>query len=163
MLAQRQCSADATAIAAGLYQGGEPPTGGELRRCGFTTLVLCAEEHQLGSAHYPGVAVIHAPADDAALTDAAWRTAAQAAALVASRLRAGERVLVTCHAGRNRSGLVSALALHMLTGISGAEAARIVRSRRRAALTNRWFLAALFRVPARGRAERCEAGLRRRA
>ena len=86
----------------------------------------------------------------------------QAAEIVARRVRSGERVLVTCAMGRNRSGLVSALALHFLTGISGAEAARLVKARRHNALTNRYFMAALFKVPAARRMRHIEEGARRR-
>jgi len=158
------CQIDASEIAPGLYQGSEPPRGHALRHCGFDTLVLAAEEIQPGSVDFPGVTVVHAPNNDdgSPITKGQWQTAVQAAELVARRVRGGERVLVTCAAGRNRSGLVSALALHMLTGISGAEAARIVKARRPNALTNRWFMAALFRVPAARRMRQIEARALRR-
>lgn len=160
-----ECHIDATPIAPGLYQGGAPPRGDAVRRCGFQTLVLTAQEIQPGSVDFPGVTVIHAPNDDSgtALTQAQWQTAVQAAELVARRVARGEKVLVTCAMGRNRSGLVSALALHFLTGVSGAEAARMVKAQRQPSLTNRWFLSALFKVPASRRAARIEAGMRRRA
>lgn len=161
-----ECLLDATRIAPGLYQGGKPPTGPEVRQCGFTVLVLTAEEYQPRGAEFPGVYVIHAPNDDSGtpLTAAQWATAVRAGELVAKAIERGERVLVTCQMGRNRSGLVSALALHMLTGISGGEAARIVKAQRANALTNRWFLATLFRVPASRRMRRLlEERARRRA
>lgn len=159
------CLLDATPIAPGLYQGGKPPPGPEVRECGFQVLVLTAEEYQPRGAEFPGVFVVHAPNDDAGtpITAAQWATAVRAAELVAKAVKKGERVLVTCYAGRNRSGLVSALSLHMLTGISGAEAARLVKAQREHALTNRWFLAALFRVPASRRMALLEERARRRA
>jgi hypothetical protein len=158
------CHIDATRIAPGLYQGSAPPHGSAVRECGFTTLVLCAQEIQPGSVDFPGVTVVHAPNSDdgTRITQAQWQTAIQAAEIVARRVRGGERVLVTCAAGRNRSGLVSALALHLLTGISGAEAARLVKAQRHNALTNRWFMSALFRVPAARRMRQIEARAGRR-
>jgi hypothetical protein len=60
------------------------------------------------------------------------------------RWRAGDRVLIRCQAGLNRSGLVTALVL-MLDGFSPADAIDLIRQRRSAsALCNdafvRWLL-----------------------
>jgi hypothetical protein len=54
-------------------------------------------------------------------------------------LAAGRRVLSTCWQGWNRSGLVSAMGLHLRLGISGAEAVSIVQKGRRQALCNQLF------------------------
>lgn len=60
--------------------------------------------------------------------------------LVAQRVYQGDRVLVTCHAGLNRSGLVSALALCAL-GMEPDEAIKLVRERRSPdALFNQQFV-----------------------
>ena len=53
------------------------------------------------------------------------------------------RVLVMCHAGRNRSGLVSALIIRQLLRCSGAGALAHVRSRRPHAVANTVFAAYL--------------------
>lgn len=65
----------------------------------------------------------------------------------------GTSVLSSCRAGRNRSGLVSALVLMKLAGKSPAEAVEIVRSSRKApdgmALTNPLFVKILHSLRAR--------------
>jgi protein-tyrosine phosphatase len=62
---------------------------------------------------------------------------------VVAMVRGGRRVLVHCTYGRNRSGLVVALAVRELFGLSGADAANLVRERRRRALNNETFTAHL--------------------
>ena len=59
---------------------------------------------------------------------------------VAEEIKRGGVVLVHCWGGRNRSGLVTALALTRLRGITGAEAVRAVRGVRRGALVNQFFV-----------------------
>jgi hypothetical protein len=71
---------------------------------------------------------------------------------VADAVRGGERALVTCVQGRNRSAFVAALALQRLTGASGPEAADVVRAARQpdagaTVLVNPWFCALLARIP----------------
>jgi len=51
----------------------------------------------------------------------------------------GRRVLVTCAAGLNRSGLVTAIAMHILTRHSGITCVQHVQNRRAGALSNRQF------------------------
>lgn len=67
--------------------------------------------------------------------------------LMAQRLAAeiddGGCVLTMCNAGRNRSGLLSALIVHHLLGIPGADAIEIVRARRPNALANDHFVSFL--------------------
>jgi hypothetical protein len=56
------------------------------------------------------------------------------------RWRSGDRVLIRCQAGLNRSGLVTALVL-MLNGMAAEEAISIIRQRRSSwALCNRAFV-----------------------
>lgn len=134
---------DATRIAERLYQGGY--TTPELASAAaFDALVLCAEEHQ--PVPHPGVRirVIRCPMDDAVLTREEWRRAVHAAREVANLQRAGHRVLVTCWAGRNRSGLVTALALNMLTHWPFEAVIQHIQRRRPGALTNKTFTAALL-------------------
>lgn len=77
--------------------------------------------------------------DDAAIDTYTARTAQYAADWVVEMFEAGRRVLVTCAAGRNRSGLVSALALMKRRGLSGEEAVARVQAMRKDALTNESF------------------------
>lgn len=92
--------------------GNAPPIGLGVAQH-FDHLVLCAMEYQLDPGLFPGVEVLHAPMNDdgSAMTPDEMRIAVRTAAKVINRLGAGRRVLVTCRAGRNRSGIVSALAL----------------------------------------------------
>ena len=118
---------DASEIAPGLYQGSRPPEGDALRRAGFRTLALCAREIQGG--HYPGVRVVRCPLDDAELSGPEWSAAWRAAREVAAALPHGS-VLVTCVQGRNRSGLVSALVLYLVFGVSSDTCVDLVRAGR---------------------------------
>jgi hypothetical protein len=65
---------------------------------------------------------------------------------VCSAVSSGGRVLVHCAAGLNRSSLVNAMAVHKLTGRSGPELIRYMRSRRPGALTNGRFISFLERL-----------------
>ena len=104
-----------------LAQGSAPPAG---VRIPFDTVVLAALEYQ---PDLPGYEVLHVPLDDGPPPDAQARARIRSAAhAVASRVRAGRRVLVTCWQGRNRSGVIAGLAMREL-GIPGAVAARRIR------------------------------------
>jgi hypothetical protein len=138
--------------AGALWQGARPPDGDAVRRAGFHVLVLCAEEHQPSSTDFmPGpLILIHCPLDDTdQLLREHWIRAHRAGELVSRAIAREKKVLVTCQAGLNRSGLVSALALRDLTGMSGSDAVRIVKSRRDRALCNSHFVSLLERLPAR--------------
>ena len=119
-----------------LYQG--DAVSAALHATNFDTLVLCAEELQTAF-RTPTVRVIYAGIDDAELSPKEAWIVQNAARAVTRDLRSGKKVLVTCFAGRNRSGLVSALALKGM-GYSGDEAIRAVRRARRNALTNESFV-----------------------
>lgn len=139
------CTLDLTRIAPRLYQGSIPKTGPAVRRCGFDVLVLTAMEWQPPDHIYPGVIVLRVPLTDHGepLTEQAWLAAIGMSKRIASHLRHGRRVLTTCHAGLNRSGLVNVLALHRLTGIAGKKLVRHVRSVRPGALSNPHFVRAV--------------------
>jgi protein-tyrosine phosphatase len=148
---------DYTRIASKLYMGSAPPTGTSLHRAGFDVVVLCAEEYQPARYEFPGIEVMRVPLEDddsrpVELSD--WSAILLTARRIQRRVQAGRRVLVTCQMGLNRSGIVTATAYHLLTGVSGTEAARVVRSLRivgeQRALFNRAFVRALcHRLPAR--------------
>lgn len=143
---------DVTHLAGPLWIGSHPLTlgpccdehdrharrGDALARAGFEVVVLCAEEWQ---PDLPGVEVIHAGFDDdhSGLDEAQVNIAKRAAAKTARRISQGRKTLVSCWAGRNRSGLVSALALAATSGIHPQEAGELIRSKRAGALTNMAF------------------------
>jgi hypothetical protein len=93
--------------------------------------VLCADTYQPGPELFPSVELVYVPFRDRIdVTPAELDLALRGARKVALRLALGRRCLVTCEAGRNRSGLVSALALAMHRGIDPAKAGELVRRAR---------------------------------
>lgn len=112
----------------------------------FDLVVLCAEEFQPPVHEVAAKRALYAPNDDGdVITQEQKHLALLAAEEVALAFTRGEQVLVTCMQGRNRSGLVTALAIHLVYGIGGARAAHWVKRRRRgaAALTNPIFMSYL--------------------
>ncbi len=115
-----------------LFQGAAPPYGEAVAKLGFDTLVLCAKENQREDL-YPGVEVVLAPGDDDAREHRMMRdmpTWEKAAQVVVERVAAGKKVLVTCIAGLNRSGVVTALAVHQITGWSGEDVVEHIQASR---------------------------------
>lgn len=106
----------------------------------FDAIVLAAEEFQPTFENFKGT-VIRAPFDDTAYPTAKERKIAiRAAREVAKRLRKGQRVLVTCVMGLNRSALVAGLALKMASKLTTEEIiARIRKARGPLALSNKAF------------------------
>jgi protein-tyrosine phosphatase len=110
-------------------------------------LVLCAREIQPSARAYTGIKVFRCPLDDkVAMPAQDLKLAWQAAKWTAEECLAGRSVLVSCHLGLNRSGLVTGLALHVLTGMSGSDAAALIVSERPGALFNDAFLKYLCSV-----------------
>lgn len=141
---------DANRVGTRLWIGSRPAPGPGLAAAGFQELILCAEEYQPSASEFPGLrAVVHAGIDDHEPTNEEIRIATRAARRAAQGVRQGSRVLVTCQAGLNRSGLVTALAVHELTGWSGKRCGDLVRSERPGALSNQHFRALLDALPAR--------------
>lgn len=145
---------EAHEIVPGLWQGSVPPRGNTLARYGFEAVVLAASEFQFPSDLFEGITVIHAPNDDdgSPLTREQLATAITASKVVAARVKDGQKVLSTCAAGVNRSGLVCALALHFIYGWNGDHCIGVVRRKRklpglRQALSNRFFTEALRKLP----------------
>lgn len=142
---------DANMIKVSLWQGAMPPEGTYLSSLGFDVVVFCAQEYQPKASRYPGMEVIHAPNDDdssRSITQQELSTATRAAKKVVRAINQGKKVLVTCLAGRNRSGLVVALALHQLTGMSGEDAVTYIKECRPYALTNSNFVDILSQIKA---------------
>ena len=131
-----------TKIASGLYQAGYPLYGSP-KAAGFAAVALCAREYQPSESKFKGSRVIYAPMDDRAIDSDILYTAEVAAERVMAHVMAGDRVLVTCAMGKNRSGLVVGLCLVNLYNISGAEAVEIIQGNRPGALSNDTFVAYL--------------------
>jgi hypothetical protein len=156
---------DAARVAPRLWIGSQALTGPALAQGGFTALVLCAEEHQPPAKAFPGVLVIHAPFDDdyKGLDEAQLATALKAVEKSVIAHEQGHRVLITCMAGRNRSGLVTAWTLSVLSGVHPEKAGETVRDKRGlAALTNPSFRGLLRRMgvernPGANPCDLCEA------
>jgi protein-tyrosine phosphatase len=143
---------EADLIIPNLWQGSAPQPGEVLCQNGIKILVLCAIDYQPPSHAFPGVQVIHAPYDDDFDNPPDRETLSMvinAGTHVANALRLGSTCLVTCWAGKNRSGFVTAIALHKLLGISGMEAVQRIKAQRPIALENPQFLSCLSRVPKR--------------
>jgi len=140
----------ASRIASKLYQGSLPPFVGELHRARIHTLVLCAAELQPSESVLPGIEVLRCGFVDN-FEPVCFSTLGmidETATRVAARVRAKKRTLVTCAAGLNRSGLVTALALTKLYGVSGRDAVAWVQRARHGALFNPVFVAILEKIPA---------------
>lgn len=115
-------------------------------------LVLCAEEFQPDIDYFPYVSeVIYAPYDDGRLSQKEANLALSAARHVAYHLLKDRDVLVTCHMGWNRSGLVSALALMRAYQMGSKEAIETVkRGRGSSALSNQSFCMFLYEAEKKG-------------
>lgn len=94
-----------------------------------------------------GRAYLHDPLPDGKLPPARVAQVEALAAKVVAQLSMGRGVLVHCHAGRNRSGLVNALVLRSLTGRSGLYCMQCVQMARPRALANPHFAAYLESLP----------------
>jgi len=120
-------------IVPNLWQGPYPKVQASVAKAGFNMLVFCAEELQDPAEEYPGVRILYAPNSDdytQKIPRDLLQIAVDAGRQVAEAVNQGQKVLVTCAAGINRSGLVSALALHFLYGWSGAECINRVQQKR---------------------------------
>lgn len=128
-----------------LWQGADP-TQDTIAAIRPDVLVLCAWECQHHMRDFGRVHVIRAPMDDCA--EVPIQTAKNAAAAVIRAYRQGKRILVCCHQGLNRSGLVVALALRVLLRVSGRRATIHVQLQREGALFNNAFVDWLATLPA---------------
>jgi protein-tyrosine phosphatase len=130
-----------------LAQGSAPPPGAWMP---FDVVVLAAREYQ---PDLPGYEVLRVPLEDRfppnPPPDAYTRQVVhETACRIARRVRSGRRVLVTCRAGINRSGLLAGLALTQL-GVPGLQAATLIRLLRNG-LQNPHFLRMVVRSSAHG-------------
>lgn len=137
---------DADKIIGGLYVGSEPDPGTEVSQH-FDAVVLCAREYQPPARYFPGVTVVHAPFHDGShFSTKEKRVVEEVSIWVREALNKGKRVLVTCHAGYNRSVLIASMAL-MLPGegptpscLEGPRVVNLMRAKRSPkALMNPFF------------------------
>lgn len=137
----KQQMLDVNRVAPKLYFGSAPRVGSALTRAGFDVVLLCAREYQPRSRELPGVLVVHCGIDNSlAPTEAEIETAIDASRVAATAVMDGKRVLISCWMGKNRSGLVMALTLMRLYGLSGPEAVQAVQAARPGALFNPAFV-----------------------
>lgn len=140
---------DATVVSPRLWIGAKPPFDKDLP--GVDILVLCAAEVQPDQLAFHG-AVLRCPIPDAELDAAQVRLVLQTAVAVAKAIVSGQRVLVTCRMGLNRSALIVALALHQLTTMSGEQIVEHIRRQRSlSALSNKHFVQLVVGVVGDGR------------
>jgi len=133
-----------------LWQGARPERGDRASREGFKVVVLCDDEFQPSRHSFTDVRILKCPLVDTSMKPvppAELETMLKTARRVARRVADGEKVLVTCYAGINRSGLVVAHALHHLTGWGGDRIVDHIRSKRPIALTNRLFVQMIRSLP----------------
>jgi protein-tyrosine phosphatase len=137
-----------------LWMGSDPPIhsvyGAKPLGTNFDTLVLCAAEYQPEKNLFQIEKVIHAPMYDLLIPISVKQksTAIKTAVKIANDLYDGKRVLVTCIAGRNRSGLVCALSLcFQLPDLSSKDIIEIIRKNRgQEALSNPFFVEFLHSI-----------------
>jgi protein-tyrosine phosphatase len=97
-------------------------------------LVLCAEEHQVPSLKAPaGKHIVRLGFDDDSYRPISAKDAERfhmhAKQLGAAAL-AGRKLMITCHMGLNRSGLITALTLMHGFRMSPSDAIKLIRARR---------------------------------
>jgi protein-tyrosine phosphatase len=132
---------DANLVAPHLFVGSRPPPG---QYRWINVVVLCAKEYQPPSFAFPGLTVLRLPINDDPIRPLSPTNAAHVvstARTVARYLASGARVLVTCHAGINRSSLVAALAMQLAYDMGADEAIHQIRATRSPmALSNPQFV-----------------------
>ena len=93
----------------------------------FDTVV--SAYHRAGYEPDPPTEYLTVPFPDSRLDERAQALAIDAAALIATRVSEGKKVLSRCQAGLNRSSLMAGLAMVRL-GFSGEDAVQLIRARR---------------------------------
>lgn len=137
---------DADPVAPGLFIGSAPEPG---YYRWLHVLVLCAREYQPPQRSFPGLTVIRVPFDDDPGTELSKREIRKVVSggrTVGRYLASGQRVLVTCQMGWNRSALIAGIAMR---DVWGADSVQIIERLRAArgeqALSNPQFEALLLR------------------
>lgn len=129
---------NASEVIARLWQGGKPKPG----VYDFDLIVLTDMEYQPPAEAFPGAQVMRVMLNDfRPATPTEYAAAAKAAEVAAEWYRAGKRILITCGAGLNRSGLVTGLTMRNLGFTADDAVALIRRARGPNAIKNSNFVA----------------------
>jgi len=136
---------DADEVAPGLWVGSTPPDGTKLQ--GIDVVVLAAMEVQ---PRLIGVRTLRCPLDDHRPSTAESKQAWKCAEEVVRLRRHGQKVLVACAMGVNRSAWIAAMVL-MQEGMPARQAIQQIRRRRHprinlTPLSNRDFVSVLERL-----------------
>lgn len=142
---------NASKILPGLFQGGAPASASQVSAAGFQLLVLCAREVQPTAHALNDLTVLRCPLDDndVPIDNATWSQIWKTGHEVAHAVEDHRAVLVTCAQGLNRSGIVTGVAVHLLTGWEGKRVVEHIQRRRDGALFNQTFATAIRQL--RGR------------
>lgn len=109
-----------------LYQGGKPKPG----HYDLDLIVLSDMEYQPAASSFPGIEIVRVMLNDyRPATPEEYAAAVKASEVTADWYRAGKRILITCGAGLNRSGLITGLTLRRL-GYSTDEAIALIQRAR---------------------------------
>ncbi|NHC12259.1 protein-tyrosine phosphatase family protein [Motilibacter deserti] len=137
-----------TLILPGLWQAGMPLDWAWATRAGIEVIVDVNDaDHVHPAERVAGLRYVKDPLTDAAQVPDAEQLDALVS-LTVDAVRAGRQVLVHCGFGKNRSGLVVALAVRELLGVDGRTALAHVRSIRTRAVNNATFAAYVEELPA---------------
>lgn len=132
---------DANEVVPGLWIGAMPREHDVEALNRFDVVVFAADSNQPSWIRGFRKTAIRCGIDDAELTEHEMRRVRSCAKLVAKYLFYGKTVLVTCISGWNRSSLVAALALKMVTRYSVEEIIDLIRQARgESALSNDSFV-----------------------
>lgn len=143
---------DASVIAPRLWIGAKPPFDRDLPN--IDLLVLCAAELQPERLAFHGK-IVRCPIPDDVLNQKERKMVVMASVLVARAVAQGQRALVTCAAGMNRSALVVALTLGHLTTMDSSKVIEHIRKHRHPkALYNEHFQKLIHVIVADGRPRR---------
>lgn len=132
-----------------IFQAGRMEIPGYLRSGHIHTLILSAKEFQpvgITSVETFRVRLVDSKhLNQFEIVDTIF-SAEEAAKLAATRVMQGKNVLITCHAGLNRSGLIVGLTLKKLTAFSPEQILQTIRKNRWGALFNPLFVEILKAV-----------------
>jgi hypothetical protein len=125
----------------GLFIGSRPYPSEFGEGLTFSVIVLCDGGWQGKGDIYPWAKTYDCPLmddEEGGMLRGEESRAWEAGYYVSQCLERGERVLVSCHAGHNRSGLVAGLAM-VIGGVDGPDAVKMIRENRPGALYNSHF------------------------